>query len=129
MIYLLPLLEVTGKRPVWSVEIFPDRSIHLIVTRLVRICGPGEGIAFVMTVGEGVAVGRGFVLRMCCRIILRWPWAVWTELGRCFLTSWEVRPGQVEKKLSSMPLIQVSGTGDHAHRCRYVAKSTFVRMS
>ena len=127
--YLLPLLEVTGKRPVWSVEILPDRSIHFIVTRFVRICGPGEGSAFVITVGEGVSVGWGFVLRMCWRIIFRWPWAEWMELGRCFLTSWEVRPGQVEKKSVSMALIQVSGTGDHAHRCRYVAKSTFVRMS
>ena len=94
--YLLPLLDVTGKRPVWSVAILPYRSMHLIVTRLVRKCGPVEGITFVMTVRLGASDGGGLVLRTCCRDILRWPWAVAMDLGRCFLTSWEVRPGQVK---------------------------------
>ena len=45
-----------------------------------------------------------FVLRMC-------PFAVAIDLGRCFFTRSDVRPGHVVKKPSSMAAIQVDGTG------------------
>ena len=39
MIYLLPRLEVTGKRPVWSVETLPVMVMRLAKTKLVRVLG------------------------------------------------------------------------------------------
>ena len=36
IMYLFPRLDVTGKRPVWSVAILPVRSIHFTFTKFVR---------------------------------------------------------------------------------------------
>ena len=85
-----------------------------LVTRFVRIW-VFDGSIFGVTVGLDVADIFCLVLRMCWRIIFRCPLEDGIDFGRCFLMSWEVRPGQVVKKLLSIPLIHVSGVGDHAH--------------
>ena len=95
MIYLLPRLDVIGKRPVWSEKTFPSNSIILNVTNLFARTG-SEGVPVVMTeLGFGLGGGVGFVERRFCRICLRWPLTVASDFGRCFRTKSAVRPGQV----------------------------------
>jgi len=55
----------------------------------------------------------GFILvdRRVHLICQRCPLTVAIDLGRCFLTSSEVRPGQAVKKPTLMALIHVKGTG------------------
>ena len=57
------------------------------------------------TIGYGVI--EGLVDRMFFRSCLRCPFTVDSNLGRCFCTSLEVRPGQVAKYPASMDFIQV----------------------
>ena len=61
MRYLLPRLEVTGKKPFWSVEILPVTSIDFNNAILVRTRGYVRGTDSVVISGvllfmEGVAV-------------------------------------------------------------------------
>ena len=71
-------------------------SMHLIVTRYVWTCGPGGGMAVVMMVILGVVVAvLGVVLRTFWWDIFRWPLAVGIDFGRCFLMSFDDKPGQV----------------------------------
>lgn len=65
MMYLWPFLEVTGKRPVRLVVILPDseRLMHLMVTKLVWMCGTRDGC----TSGGGGGVWPWeVVLALCC---------------------------------------------------------------
>ena len=87
MRYFLLQLEVTGKRPVWSVEILPVTSMDFNNVILVRTRGSVMGIEGVVISGvllsmEGVAVilvERTF--RHCWR---RFPWAVQLPWGHVY---------------------------------------------
>ena len=71
MTYLLPQLDVMGKRPVWLVSILWVTVIVCILTRLVWSAGPEIGLAVVMAAGM---VGRGaacLVLHMFWWVSLR----------------------------------------------------------
>ena len=56
----------------------------------------------------------------------RWPRAVLTEGGRCFVMSLVVRPGQVEKKPAFIALIHVVTTGQKQMRWYQIARFCFV---
>lgn len=70
MMYLLPRLEVTGNRPVWSEHIRPVKLIGLAKTRFVREL---EGLIRVSVMSTLCLLGDAFVERICCRICLMWP--------------------------------------------------------
>ena len=118
--YLLPLLEVTGKRPVRSVAILLDRlsSMHLMMTWCVLTCGTGDGFAAGVLDGVGAGVVVGCVLRTFLRVILRWSFAVVIDFGRCLVMRLGVSPGHVVKNFFLIPLRIVSTMGGHAHMCR-----------
>ena len=59
----------------------------------------------------------------------RWRLDVATDFGRCFRTSCEVRPGQVEKKPASMAAHHVLVEGLKAAWWRYVTRSVAFRMA
>ena len=61
MMYLLPLLEVTGKRPVWSEKIWPVMAMTLEYTKWVRTFGSDVEGDVVMTVEGEVNGSRGGV--------------------------------------------------------------------
>ena len=103
MTYFVPLLDVLGNLPIWSVEILFVICIGFMCTTLVRSVFDviSAGVSLVgADVGEEDFVERMFifVLRMC-------PFAVAIDLGRCFLTRSDVRPGQIVKKPLSMAAI------------------------
>jgi len=56
-------------------------------------------------------VGFILVYRRFCLICRRYPLTVAVDLCRCFLTSSEVKPGQIVKKHALMASIHVEGTG------------------
>ena len=124
MRYLLLRLEVTGKRPVWSVETLPVSYTVLTKTWWDR---PGRSCCLVMTIADGAI--EGLVGHMFCRFCLRCSFALASDLGRCLRTSSEVRPGQVAKYPASMDLVQVWTTRLKSHRCRYWLSSAFVFIS
>ena len=121
MRYLLPLLDVVGKRPDWSVETFPLISTGFMKTQLVRTCSSLDEDGVVMTgsmrfVGDG---GESLVDLIFFRLDRRWPFVVARDLGRCLRTSLTVRPGQVAKYPARIACVQVDTTGQPAQRWRY----------
>ena len=70
MMYLLPRLEVTGNRPVWSEHIRPVKLIGLAKTRFVREL---EGLIRFSVMSTLCLLGDAFVDRICWRICLMWP--------------------------------------------------------
>ena len=86
--YLLPLLEVTGNRPVRSVKVFPVRSWGAMIVAQARpdlvVSGVDWGVRVVWGVvvvsGWGSLVGLVLVDRVFCRCCWRWPWLVATDL-------------------------------------------------
>ena len=124
MTYFVPLLDVLGNLPIWSVDILPVICNGLMCTTLVR------SVFDVIAAGMFVVVADGgeidFVDRMFILVLRICPFAVAIDLGRCFLTRSDVSPGHVVKKPSSMALIQVDGTGLKAAWCRYITKSRSV---
>ena len=65
MKYLLPQLEVTGKRPFWSVEILSVTVMDLMNTRLEKSLGSMMRSCSERADVSGINVGRtGFVYRM-----------------------------------------------------------------
>ena len=102
MRYLLSRLEVTEKRPVWSVETVP---VSLIVSKKTWWDRTGGSCWLGRTIGDGEI--EGLVDRMFFRSRLRFLFAVASNLGRFFCTSLDVRPVQVEKYPASMALVLV----------------------
>jgi hypothetical protein len=103
MLYLFSLLDVTGKRPVWSEQICPVITTTLAYTKWVQTVGSGVEGGVVMTVGASMVemAGRGLdVDRRFLGEALRCPLAVARDLGRYFLTATPsaVSPGQLVKK-------------------------------
>ena len=95
MMYLLPLLDVIGKRPVWSEKTFPSNSIILNVTNLFARTGSVGGSVVMTELVVGLGGGVGFVERRFCRICRRWHLTVASDFGRWLRTRSAVRPGQV----------------------------------
>ena len=68
--------------------------------------------------------GKGdLVERRPCRSSFRWPLSVAIDLGKCFRTRLEVKPGQVAKKPLSIALHQVDMQGLNAVACKKVTNS------
>ena len=65
---------------------------------------------FVNAVGSGI----GLVERMFIFFLHMWSMEVVIDLGRCFRTRSDARPGYETKKLASMDFIHVDGTGINA---------------
>ena len=115
---LSPLMKILVNLPVWSEKIWPNTSTGLIHTRFYR-AGlsvwriPYVIIVWCMVCGGGVGGCGVWVLfdRTCWHTSLRWPFAVYMDLGRCLRTSLDVRPSQVVKKPVYMALHQVSIKG------------------
>lgn len=124
MTYLVPLLDVLGNLPIWSVEILPVICIGLKCTTLVRSCFDVISAGVFLVGADGG--GRDFVERMFIFFLRICPFAVAIDLGRCLRTRSEVRPGQVVKNPASMATIQVEGTGLKAAWWRYTTKSRSV---
>ena len=98
MKYFLPRLEVTGKGPVWSVEILQVALMDFKNAIFFWTRGSGRVTAGVVISGvllymEGLVVI--LVDQTFCRCWRRCPWSVASALGRCLQTSCDVRPGQV----------------------------------
>ena len=99
VMYLCPLLDMTGKQPVYLVATLPVISMHLNATRFFWICGSSEGDTFVVTVYSGAGMNSVvLVLRTCWWDIFKWPLAEGIDLGRFLLITLEVKPGHVVKK-------------------------------
>ena len=74
--------------------------------------------------GRGTSLMRvDLVFWYCWR---RWPRAVLTEGGRCFVMSLVVRPGQVEKNPALIALIHVVITGQKHILWYQIARFCFV---
>ena len=95
MIYLEPLLDGLGKRPIWSVAILPviwrGRKRTSLFRTLVVVISVGSGSVR----SDGGSIGLVFVDRMFIFVFRMWPLAVGMDFGRCLRTRSEVRPGQV----------------------------------
>ena len=99
--YLLPLLDVMGKRPVWSEYICPVIAMTLAYTRWVRTGGSELEGGVVMTVEALVWAMAGRLVDVDRRFLgvdFRCPLAVARDLGRYLQTASAVRPGHVAKK-------------------------------
>ena len=94
MMYCIPRLDFLGKRPVWSVNSFPDIDIHCTATMLCRTPSVADGVVMALG-GSGRVVGFDFVDLIFCLIWRIWPFAVAADLGRCVFTSCVVRLGHV----------------------------------
>ena len=90
--YLFHRLDVKGKRPVWPVAIFLLDSIALK-----KVCWVRGGLSGCCVLGGGAVAGGvwGLVDQAFCQSCQRWPFAVASDLARCFRTKLEVRPGHV----------------------------------
>ena len=99
MTYLVPRLEVCGKRLVWLLKTRPDMDIVLANTLWVLKLTLGGMSDVVMKYDGGTVaeVDKGWVDRKFWRSWRRWPLAVAIALGRCLRTRAKVRPGQVVK--------------------------------
>ena len=62
MRYLLPRLEVTGKRPVWSMEILPVSSMEFNNDILVQTRGSGGGTDGIVISGVLLSMERVVVI-------------------------------------------------------------------
>ena len=99
---MLPNDDWTGNFPVKSVYILSVAKTMAVINIFVLVLG-----------GAGTwAVGFVFV---DCKFCLSWsrcPFPVWSDLGRCFRTSFFVRPGKVLRKPLSIASRRVDGTGN-----------------
>ena len=94
--YFAPFLEVFRKRPVWSEKILPVISMYFIVTLFCQT----ESIDFVVISQVAVfdtlvLVIFSFVDLRFCLICCMWFFVVYTDLGKCLHTNWDVSPGHV----------------------------------
>ena len=90
---------MTGKAHVWS-----EKMVLVVLKKMNALfvfCWRFGG-------GRGASVMR--VDLVCWYCWRRWPRAVLTEGGRCFVMSLMVRPGQVKKKPAFIALIHVVTT-------------------
>ena len=111
MMYWWTRLEWTGKHPVWLVaNLLVGLGASRVqkdtrLTQALSSCGLGAVIACVF----------GFelllMLQVPCPDIFMCPLCITGWLGRCFLTSFAVRPGNVDRKPLSMAVQNVWGTG------------------
>ena len=121
MMYLFPLLEVTGKRPVWSEKIFPVMVTTLAYTWWVWTGGSNEEggvVVSVFAVGWGLAGVFFDVDRKFLGVAFRWPLAVASALGRYLRTASDVSPGHVVKNPWSIAWVQVEIVGLKHARCK-----------
>ena len=98
--YLKPLLDITGKRPVKSVA---RRSLGSRTLKKIFLDRTG---------GSWSSGGGGWVERTCWRWSFMCPLAVLMDLGRCLEISSAVSPGQVAKNPFWMAWMRVDGTGE-----------------
>lgn len=79
---------------------------------------------------EGCIVSSGFgwvfVLFRFCRCLCMWPWSVAMDVGRCLVTSWGVKPGQLRNFWFCIASIHVDLTGEKHVACKYFANSVCV---
>ena len=99
--YLLPLLDVMGKRPVWSVYMQPVASMAETYMQLVR-SWVGGVVCTLACVGMVCLV----VDRMFLNVWRRWPLTVASDFGRCFRTISLVSPGHVVRNVLSMAVVR-----------------------
>ena len=94
--YLFSLLDVTVKQPVWLLTKLPLTSITFKVTKFSQTSSSGGDIVMTFD-SDGLVLGLfGLcfcVLHICWRVCRRCPFMVATNFGRCFSTSFVVRPG------------------------------------
>ena len=94
--YFAPLLEVLGNLPVWSEKSVPFISIHFIVILFYRTISFDVVVISQEDVSDAVIfVSSFFVDFRFCLIWRMWPLAVYTLLGRFFLTTCAVSPDHV----------------------------------
>ena len=89
----------------------------------------GGGVALVLPVVLVTEAYLGWVVLVFLRCWSRWPSAVISEFGRCFLTIDTDRPGQVVKNPLLMACNQVDTTGYPAAAWRNVTRSCAVLMA
>ena len=111
MTYLVPLLDVVGKRPVWSLYTVPVKATVLAYAQWVRTL-VSDGREHVVIIGGELTEVTGILVeRTFFRSCRKWPFAVARDLSKCLRTRLEVSPGQVVKKPASMAVVQVLMTG------------------
>ena len=112
MTYLVPLLDVLGKQPIWLVAILPIICSGLKCTSLVQTCSVVISAGCILFVADGG--GRSLVERIFIFVLRMCPFDVVIDSGRYLRTMSAVRPGHAAKKSESMAAIQVEGTGLNA---------------
>ena len=116
--YLWPLLDVTGNRPVWLVYTLPMSSM-LANRRCV-------GCSICYTSGSGIFGLLDCVDLIFFRVLSRFPLLVVMGFGRCLATSLVVSPGQEVENPFWVALIHVAGTRLNAEACKYCICSSLV---
>ena len=110
MIYWLPVLEITGNRPVSSVY-----SLLMCVVLMCILLYPSLGIGSVGLLCFLV----GIVDRKCCRVWTIWPLMVSFHTGKYLVAFWYVSPGHESKFPALIALSKVSRTRKPAAVWKY----------
>ena len=116
--YLFPLLEVVGKRPYRSEQIFP----YLVLIGYTAV----QKTSFVLILSSKYVSG-GFYLVDCspCLLIFRCAIVAFLELPRCFFMSFSVRPVHVFRKPCLIALRILAVVELKSAACKYRASSGF----
>ena len=113
--YSLPRDDCSGNFPVWSeYDLLRLSSVTIDMnTSLVRaLAGSWAGdISSEVWIGIAVSMGFGFVERMPCCCIRRWPLLVWRDLGRCLVINFSDSPGKALRWPALAARRSVDGTG------------------
>ena len=111
---MFPLLETLGNLLVWSeknlAQHLDQPHTHQVFSIRFSVCRmPSIMIGWCIGCAGCVGGSGGWVLvdRTFWHAILRWPFSVSMDLGRCLRTRLDMRPGQVVKNPVSMALHQV----------------------
>ena len=120
MIYWLPVLEITGNRPV--------SSVYSLLMCVVLMC-----ISLSHSLGIG-SVGLicflvGLVDRTCCRVWTIWPLMVSLHAGQYLVALWYVSPGHKSKFPALIALSQVSCTGKPPTEWKYCIRASTLGIS
>ena len=124
IIYWLPVLEITGNRPVSSVYSLLMCVVLMCIAFCPSLGNPYGGIGSVSLICFLVCL----VNRTCCRVWTICPLMVSLQVGQYWVALWYVIPGHKSKFPAMIAFSQVSRTGNPAAARKYrIRASTLVR--
>jgi hypothetical protein len=113
MMDTLPLLDITGNLPVWSVYICPAPTMAAYMHCVLIPSSKFDSDAMVHS---GSFFGCVELTKILC--LFKGTFTVAVDFDKCFSTACSVRPGQDEKFPFLMAFIHVDFTGLNAVACR-----------